>query len=167
MVGIYKITNPNGRVYIGQSRNIEKRFKHYFNLNCKCQPILFNSLNKYGVNNHEFEIIEGCEIDQLNIRERYYQDLYNVIGENGLNCILTETNVLPRVYLNPIKRSFESNQKTSESMTGKIKSEETRNKISESMKGKQNSENSKKKTSDTMKGKKRGPYKKKEQQTIL
>jgi len=26
MIGIYKITNPNGRIYIGQSTNIEGNF---------------------------------------------------------------------------------------------------------------------------------------------
>ena len=27
MIGIYKITSPSGRIYIGQSTNIEKRKK--------------------------------------------------------------------------------------------------------------------------------------------
>jgi predicted GIY-YIG superfamily endonuclease len=29
MIGIYKITNPEKEVYIGQSTDIEKRFKTY------------------------------------------------------------------------------------------------------------------------------------------
>ena len=35
MIGIYKITSPTKRIYIGQSINIEKRFKSYEKLNCK------------------------------------------------------------------------------------------------------------------------------------
>lgn len=31
MVGIYKITNPKGRIYIGQSVNIEQRKQNYKN----------------------------------------------------------------------------------------------------------------------------------------
>lgn len=64
---------------------------------CKEQPRLYRSLIKYGVENHQFEIIEECEIEELNNKERYYQDLYHVLN-NGLNCVLTETNILPRIY---------------------------------------------------------------------
>ena len=36
VVGIYKITSPSGKIYIGQSIDIQKRFKHYKQLhNCK------------------------------------------------------------------------------------------------------------------------------------
>lgn len=91
MIGIYKITNPKGKVYIGQSINIEKRF-YMYNLvkNCENQILLFRSFNKYGVTNHSFEIIEECSVDLLNERERYYQDLHNVL-ECGLNLRLTTT----------------------------------------------------------------------------
>ena len=59
MVGIYKITSPSGRVYIGQSVNIEKRFLSYSKLlRCKTQIKLFRSFLKYGVINHIFETIE-------------------------------------------------------------------------------------------------------------
>lgn len=85
MIGIYKITNPNGKNYIGQSINIEKRFNQYKKLTCKNQVILYRSLLKYGVENHIFEVIEECNIEILNERERYWQDFYNVI-EKGLNC---------------------------------------------------------------------------------
>ena len=97
MVGIYKITSPSGRIYIGQSRNINKRFTQYKRLACEKQPRLYNSFIKYGINDHTFEIIEKCEVEQLNIRERYYQDLYDVLNK-GLNLVLTETDILPRVY---------------------------------------------------------------------
>ncbi len=29
MIGIYKITNPEGKIYIGQSIDIDRRFKEY------------------------------------------------------------------------------------------------------------------------------------------
>ena len=90
--GIYKITSPNGKVYIGQSIDIQKRFKNYKGLqNCKGQIKLRNSFLKYGTNVHVFEIIEECTIDLLNTRERYWQEFYNCISKNGLNCILTQT----------------------------------------------------------------------------
>lgn len=35
MIGIYKITSPSTRIYIGQSLNLESRVKNYEKLNCK------------------------------------------------------------------------------------------------------------------------------------
>lgn len=90
MIGIYKITSPNNKVYIGQSIDIERRFKKYKN-NCRTQIKLKRSFNKYGVESHKFEVIEECEISELNNRERYWQEYYDVLN-NGLNCRLTETN---------------------------------------------------------------------------
>jgi group I intron endonuclease len=87
-IGIYKITNPKGRIYIGQSVRIEIRFKYYKRLDCKTHRSLYSSLLKYGHENHVFEIVELCDIGMLNEKERYYQDYYNVIGLSGLNCRL-------------------------------------------------------------------------------
>lgn len=89
--GIYKITSPTGRIYIGQSINIESRFYHYKLLRCESQIKLYNSLNKHGVKSHTFEIIEICSIDKLNEREYYWQMYYNSI-KNGLNCIINHPN---------------------------------------------------------------------------
>jgi group I intron endonuclease len=92
MIGIYKITSPSGKVYIGQSVYIERRESAYSNLrDCKNQTKLYNSLAKYGFSEHIFEIIEQCTIEELNTRERYWQDFYNVLGPEGLNCRLTTT----------------------------------------------------------------------------
>lgn len=113
MIGIYKITNPNGKVYIGQSIDIEHRFYEYKSTsNCKTQPLLFNSLKKYGASNHIFELLEECSVDVLNERERHYQDYYNVLSKNGLNCKLTTTNDKSG------KNSLESNMKRSQTMKG-------------------------------------------------
>lgn len=90
MIGIYKITSPNDKMYIGQSVNINKRFSRYRNLSCKKQSKIYNSLNKYGVENHIFEIIEECDVKDLNDRERYWQDYYDVLNK-GLNLVLTQS----------------------------------------------------------------------------
>ena len=91
MIGIYKITSPTGKIYVGQSINIEKRFYQYKKLHCKGQAILYNSFIKHGVEKHKFEILEYCEISELNDKERYYQDLYSVLNGKGLNCKLTKS----------------------------------------------------------------------------
>jgi group I intron endonuclease len=88
MIGIYKITNPTGKIYIGQSINLEKREDDYMKLRCDKQPKLYNSLKKYGWGQHIFEIIEKCSLEQLNEREIYWGLYYNVLEENGLNLRL-------------------------------------------------------------------------------
>ena len=57
-IGIYTITAPDGRVYVGQSVNIEDRWKRYQKLQCKSQFRIYNSLQEHGAENHKFEIIK-------------------------------------------------------------------------------------------------------------
>jgi group I intron endonuclease len=114
MIGIYKITSPSGKIYIGQSIKIESRFKQYKKLSCKEQTRLYNSFLKYDAKNHIFEVIEECTIDLLNERERYWQEYYNVIGLKGLNCILIKTDSKRKLL------SQETKEKLSKSLKGKL-----------------------------------------------
>ena len=84
MVGIYKITNPKGEVYIGQSIDIERRLKQYKYCR-KGQRKLYKSISFYGYENHKKEVLTICDINDLNIKEIYYQKKYDSI-KNGLNC---------------------------------------------------------------------------------
>lgn len=87
--GIYKIVSPSGKIYIGQSVDLYRRIKSYFEPNsAKNQIIIKNSFNKYRVENHVFYIIEECSVDKLNNRERFWQDFYI---DNLLNCKLTNS----------------------------------------------------------------------------
>jgi len=69
MVGIYKITNPKGEVYIGYSKNIEKRLTQHKNLQFKGNIKLRESLTKYGGDSHSFEVIEEINISNLDYRD--------------------------------------------------------------------------------------------------
>lgn len=46
--GIYKLTSPSGKCYIGQSVQLEIRHRRYKNLECDRQPKLYNAILKYG-----------------------------------------------------------------------------------------------------------------------
>jgi hypothetical protein len=94
MVGIYKITSPTGKMYIGQSTNIENRKYYYTSIKCDKQHKLYNSLQKYGWEQHTFEILEECTLEQLNEKEIYWGLKYDVLGENGLNLRLGDANGL-------------------------------------------------------------------------
>lgn len=98
MIGIYKITSPSNKIYIGQSIDIEKRKKAYALLNCFQQPRVYNSLVKYGWENHQHEIIEECSLDKLNERELYWKEYYiKQLGwDNVLFCELHDRDGGPR-----------------------------------------------------------------------
>lgn len=137
MVGIYKIVSPSGKVYIGQSVNIENRFKLYQNLKCKGQVRLYNSLVKYGVSTHIFLIKEECRESELNSRERYWQEYYDVLSENGLNCKLTTTGDKSGRLSETVKSKISNSNKGKESwIKGKQQSDTHKRNRSESTKGK-------------------------------
>ena len=146
MIGIYKITNPKGKIYIGQSVNIEKRWNRYKNLipkDCIGQPLIYRSLIKYGVKNHIFEIIELCNKEELNKLESYYIVLYNSFNSKcGLNLTSGGANYL---------FSDISRRKMSIAQKNKIFSKETRLKLSAAQTGKTRSASSRKKMSDAHK----------------
>lgn len=90
MVGIYAIKNKvNGKIYIGQSTNIENRwYKHKTSLrhNYHGNYHLQCSWNKYGEDSFEFSVLEECAKDKLDEREIYWinyfggcesDDMYN------------------------------------------------------------------------------------------
>ena len=106
MIGIYKITSPNGKIYIGRTKCIDTRWSAYERLDCKSQPKLYRSLLKHGVSNHVFEYIEECGEEDLKRRERYWQEFYNVISRNGLNCILEEIDGMPCVVSEETRRKL-------------------------------------------------------------
>ena len=93
MTGIYKITSPSKKTYIGQSINIERRWENdYKKLKTKSQPKLFYSFKKYGFKNHTFMILEECYLEQLDEREIFYkQQFINKFGwKKALFCQLID-----------------------------------------------------------------------------
>lgn len=93
-IGIYKIISPSGKVYFGQSIQIEKRWKFYYGNNNKNQPKLYNSFIKYGHENHKFEIVEECSIEELELKEGFYkQQFIDKFGwEMALFCQINDRN---------------------------------------------------------------------------
>lgn len=140
-IGIYKITNPKGSIYVGQSMNIERRFRGYKKLtNCKGQTKLYNSLVKYGTINHTYEVIELCEVQMLNERERFWQEHFNCI--KGLNCNYVSTETQKQIP------SDEVRQKMSKAGKGKKQSAEHIKSRAESKKGYKHSEETKRKIAE-------------------
>ena len=87
MIGIYKIENRiNGKIYIGKSKNIKKRFiQHKYYLTKGLNPktynrYLKNSVEKHGIENFCFSVLETFEeIDEYLLAEAEikWMDYYN------------------------------------------------------------------------------------------
>lgn len=93
MIGIYKIeNNTNGKIYIGQSVNIQRRWCcHKSELNCNTHPNkhLQSSWNKYGEKSFTFSIITECEISELDKLEMCYIKKYKTYDEHyGYNLTI-------------------------------------------------------------------------------
>lgn len=90
-IGIYKITNLiTGKVYIGQSRDIKARWekhKSVYKNQENHRYKLYRAMNKYGLQNFLFEVIQECKIDQLNEKEQYWIQFYDSYN-NGYNMTL-------------------------------------------------------------------------------
>lgn len=107
MQGIYKITNKiNGKIYIGQSVNIEERFKShkYTYNNPKANGYntkFYRALRKYGIENFTFEIVEEVvNKENLNKREIFWIQYYNSYKQ-GYNSTLGGDVVTENCELHP------------------------------------------------------------------
>lgn len=140
--GIYKWTSPNGKSYIGQSVNLERRKQDFINNELyttsndyKKLTVIDKARKKYqDFEQWTYEILEYCEPNELNDREQYYINLYNTF-KNGYN----ETSGGGQ----NTEISDETRKKISDSlkgekhpMYGKTLSKETREKIGKGNKGK-------------------------------
>ena len=142
---VYMITSPTNKIYVGSTIDLDKRIYDYKRLSCKRQPKLYNSLKKYGFNNHKFEVLwAGLLIDMYK-----YETMigwgFNSLEPYNLNCKLPK---LGNVYS---VTSNESRQKMSISTKGMFHSIETKRKISNSKIGKKRSIEIKQKISKTQK----------------
>jgi group I intron endonuclease len=93
---IYKITNPEGKIYIGYTTNFVKRQSFYKLNKGKGQTKLYDSINKWGWDIHKIEIIEECHKDYLKFKEKYWIEYYNsnsdgLNSNNGGGGVLTHT----------------------------------------------------------------------------
>lgn len=88
MIGIYKIVNNiNGKFYVGQSNDIDRRFVEH------CSPSRYKQSNipvdwaihKYGKENFSLIVLQECSVEELNELETYWIDKTNAIKE-GYNC---------------------------------------------------------------------------------
>lgn len=135
LIGIYKITNPKGKIYIGRSINIKKRWDEH---RYYTKSLIYRSIQKYGYSSHKFEVIhtiEKIDHDELNNLEIYYIELFNSCNlKIGLN-LSHGGGRLGFKHSNETIEKMKKNRIGWQNSLGRVLSEETKAKISNSLKG--------------------------------
>jgi group I intron endonuclease len=132
--GVYKITNlSNGKVYIGQSKNVHKRWKGHLKFAEKSKYPLYSAMRKYGTNSFVFEILK--ETYDLDRWEQFFIFWYESFSnpEKGYN--LTPGGKILRLRV-PYQKAKSPDWVNP--MIGRKYSEEHRRKLSLSHMGKPN-----------------------------
>ncbi len=130
--GIYSITSPSGKRYIGSSSDIPRRWRtHRRELRDgahHCEA-LQRAFNKYGASGLIFAVLEFCDPASLFVREQAYVDA--VARAQLYNAAPIAGSVLG------IKRSAETRAKMS--AAARNRSAETRTKLADAIRGRKHS----------------------------
>lgn len=122
--GIYKIENKiNGKLYIGQSINIERRWKnHKTHYKINDEP-LYNEIREYGIENFEWSVIEECDKTELRDKEKYYIKIYNSLYPYGYNKALGSCSSIKLNYeqVKEIKKALRETNETGLSLANRYK----------------------------------------------
>ena len=87
MKSIYKITNKiNGKVYIGQSKNPDRRWKEHCTKHTVYKSMIGEAIQKYGADNFCFEVLGW--FDDYNEKEKEFIIEYNSLAPNGYNIAI-------------------------------------------------------------------------------
>lgn len=134
MHGIYKIENlVNGKVYIGQSKNIEDRWIEGLKEGSKrsYNSHLLNSVKKYGIENFSKEVI--LETWDMDYWEKFFIQIYHSTDPKfGYNKTIGGQNTGYGFY------SDEVRDKIRQKAIGRKLTDETKHKISEANSGENN-----------------------------
>lgn len=150
--GIYKITSPSGKVYIGQSRHIYKRWSAH-RRDTRTNSHIANSIKKYGHLKHVFEIIHECSSEELNDLERNYIRIYNSDNKKvGLN--LKDGGNAGSKCSEELRRRFSEYQLKHSIFRGRAMPKKQRAKISASNMGKKFSDSFKRRCAENNSGSK-------------
>ena len=136
---IYKISNPNGRIYVGQTtKSAEQRIIQYRSKRKKYgKSLVLRSIAKYGWDAHVFEVIEdNVSKELLNEREIYWvKELKTYAPENLDGMNLTRGGDYRESWKNDKTRVERAKQRRGEKAPswGKPISDDVKKKISKSV----------------------------------
>src|SRR5688572_11673775 len=86
LCGVYLVTNTvNGKRYVGLSSNIGRRWWEHRNPKQGCATVIHRAIKKYGVEAFEFSVLELCERQMLDERERHWIAALGTLAPSGYN----------------------------------------------------------------------------------
>jgi group I intron endonuclease len=140
---IYKLTSPNGKIYIGQTNNLDGRLAEHKSNSKWRKTKLYNSIRKYGWDNFTKEVIGTTETRQnANLLEESLIQKFKATGHNGLNTRISaeggdvwEGRYDTPEYMDFVARMKEINSGKNNGMYGKTHSDESKDKLKERAKG--------------------------------
>lgn len=133
---VYKIISPNGKIYIGKTKNLKNRFLKYNSMNCQQQKKLYLSLLKYGFSNHSYEILCLSESsDILNEHEiMFIKEFDSFNSKIGLN-LTKGGDGQSKPHSEKTKQKISESLKKSEKHKEVMSSKEYKKKLSDSLIG--------------------------------
>ena len=143
MVGIYGIHNiVNDKWYVGQSIDIERRWKHHkwgLTNEYHYNRHLLRAWNTYGESSFEFVVLEECEtFDLLADKEKHWINTYNALN-NGYNLCEGGNTPIGRIVPDEVKLAESiARQGNKNPFYGKHHTEKHKKMISERQLGEKN-----------------------------
>lgn len=140
----------NGKCYVGQAKDIERRNREWNCLTTKYGGYVINNARaKYGTDGFSFELLKECPNEEMNYWEMYYIKEYNTKKPYGYNS----TDGGDSAY----ERTEETKAKLSAALKTSEKAKIARVKIAAKLRGRKLSDETKAKMSATLRGRKLSP----------
>lgn len=137
----------NGKKYIGKSINLSQRLsRHRRNVTNGVVTKFYNAIRKYGWENFVLGIIEECNKNNIDEKEKFYIKKYKTLDE-GYNMTSGGDGGITWSVPEDIRKKYSERMKTF------THSEEAKLKISKANKGRKWNDEAKKKLSEKLKGK--------------
>jgi len=133
---VYRIINTkNSKSYVGQTKRTlsDRKSSHKHGMNSGVKYSLYKAMRKYGWIFFAWEVLEECNLEDLEVREKYYILKYNTLEPNGYNMTLNTCGNLGYDFSGENNPRY-GDYRTWEELHGKEKADELRKKSSEHMK---------------------------------
>lgn len=108
---IYKITNKiTGEIYIGRTTDVRRRMREHNshrNSSKKEHLEMYESMNKYGIENFEITTLEKVPDDQVRKKEAYFIKMYNATSLENYNVLKGEE-LIDEIYYEDIVSDYQN-----------------------------------------------------------
>lgn len=117
---VYRITNPEGRIYVGRTRDLKARIYNHLGINRQTNRLLKESVLKFGADSHKVDVLDAFRSDEeyADGKEMFWiRSLMANVGKwpEGMGFNLTDGSRKNLGWVQP-KETIEKRRKT---MTGR------------------------------------------------